>query len=138
MNEPSNKPNCESPDQEDPVLETHFKPPINRAQATVRVILWLLPAGFVVLSAEGCDWLKYRGILASSWGFGVWLILNVAFALGAGWFNAMLSTKARAEADGVAYRTVMFFFLQLFLIPLLLLIMFFLYYIIFTIRFGAP
>ena len=137
MSEPPIKPNREWPGREKPVFEAHSKPPINRAQATVRVILWLLPAGFAVLSAEGCNWLKYRGILASSWGFGVWLLLNVAFALGAGWFNAMLSTKARGEADGVAYRTVMFFFLQLFLIPVLLGLFLFMACVIDPIKFGG-
>ena len=137
MSEPPIKPNCEWPGRKKPVFGAHSKPPINRAQATIRVILWLLPAGFVVLSAEGCNWSKYGGTLASSWGFVAWLILNVSFALGAGWFNAKLSTKARGEADGVAYRTVMFFFLQLFLTPVLLGLVLFMACVIDPIKFGG-
>jgi hypothetical protein len=49
-----------------------------------------------------------------------WLLCNALFITGAGFYNAQLSNRALSEPDGVFYRVVLFFFIQLFLIPLLL------------------
>jgi hypothetical protein len=97
--------------------------PINVAQATVRFVLWLLPAGFVPLSAAGLGLLASRGFLPSNWGMPIsWLILNIAFVAGAGWFYGILSTSARGESD-VLYRAVQFWFFQMFLVPLFLVLL---------------
>ena len=99
MNEPPIKPNRQWPGPGDLACEPITKPssikhPVNRAQATVRVILWLLPTGFAVLSAMGSSWLKIHGYLPR-WHLAACLIPNVIFVVGAGWYNALLSTKAR-------------------------------------------
>ncbi len=52
-----------------------------------------------------------------------WLVLNIAFVAGAGWFYGMLSTSARGESD-VLYRAVQYWFFQMFLVPLLLVLLF--------------
>ncbi len=111
--------------------------PINRAQATIRLVLWLLPAGFVTLSAAGFSLLTTRGFLPSNWGSRIsWLILNIAFVGGAGWFYGMLSASARGETD-VLYRAVQFWFFQMFLIPLLLGFLLYLACVIDPIKFGG-
>jgi hypothetical protein len=132
MNEPFE---WEKPD--DPATGKPIAPEVNRAQAAFRVFLWVLPAGVVVLSGGALDFLISRGILPSVRAVGVfWLIFNVAFVLGAGWFSATLSQKARAEPDGVFYLTVLFVFLQVFLIPLLLGLLLFLACVIDPVKLG--
>ncbi len=138
MTEQPNKPNCEGRNQENAVAEERFVPSINRAQAAFRVILWLLPAGFVVLSAVGLILLVSHGILPSRWGTVIfWLILNLAFVAGAGWFYGMLSCSARGESD-VLYRAVQFWFFQMFLVPLLLRLLLYLASVIDPIKLGWP
>lgn len=118
--------------------ESSIKPPVNRAQATVRLLLWLLPVGFVILSAAGFILLTSLAILPSQWGTAIfWLILNIAFVVGAGWFYGMLSCTARGESD-VLYRAVQFWFFQMFLIPLFLRLLLYLASVIETGKFGWP
>ena len=113
-------------------------PPVNRAQVTVRLLLWLLPFGFVMLSAAGIVLLTSLAIVLSHWGPIIfWLILNVAFVAGAGWFYGMLSCSARGESD-VLYRAVQFWFFQMFLIPLFLRLLLYLASVIEPGKFGWP
>lgn len=116
MNEPPLKPNREWPGSKELGSEPFREPPINRAKAVVRVILWILPTGFVALSGVALGSMpQFRQL-----GFGAWLVPDIIFILGAGWYNAFLSGRARHEHSGMVSKTLIFFFIQLFLIPLLL------------------
>ncbi|MEO5914741.1 MAG: hypothetical protein ABIS50_10940 [Luteolibacter sp.] len=134
MNEPPIKPNREWPGSRNLACEPVAKPPVNRAVAWFRVILWILPAGFAVLSAWGVVW--YQGhLIPHRLGVLSWVVVNVIFVLGTGWYHALLSISARSEPRGIFARTILFFFIQLFLIPLLASLALFLGCLIGTIKF---
>jgi len=100
--------------------ENFKKPPTNRAQAWFRVFLWLVPAGFAFTSAVGLVWLSIRAFPVDDLILiGVWLLLNLMFVIGAGWFDSQLSAKVRSESDKVSDEVMSFFMLQLFLVPVL-------------------
>lgn len=105
--------------------ESPLQPPINRAIACLKVFLWILPSGMTVISASAMERLSGSG-LGIQLGMKSWLLCNALFIAGTGFYNAKLSYRARSEPDGVFYKVVMFFFIQLFLIPLLLAIALFL------------
>lgn len=111
-------------------------PPVNRAQACFRVIIWLLPTGFAVCSSWAGNWLISRGYLPKL-GFGFWVVPNVFFMFGAAWYNALLSRRARSSPRGIVNRLVLFFLIQLFLMPLLLAILLYLACVIDPIQFGG-
>lgn len=111
MNDPENNGGT---DQDPPTPH----PPVNRAITCLRVFLWILPAGVAVLTAMGVSSFNFAGF-AFRPGLGSWLAINILFVAGAGWYDANLSKRGLSESDGVFYRVVLFFFLQLFLIPLL-------------------
>ena len=95
--------------------------PRNHARAWLRVVLWILPTGFAWMSAVGLSMLSGRR------GFPgmtelimpLWFVLNIAFVVGVGWYNKMLSSRADAGPNGRDGRVVLFFVIQIFLIPLL-------------------
>ena len=110
------KPNREWP-ANDEILHT---PPVNRAQAVIRVFLWLVPATFTVFVFFAANYFTTKVMHGySRYGF-VQLIIVAAFTAGTGWFNAMLSPKARRQTNGMVWRTVLFCLIQIFLIPLLI------------------
>jgi hypothetical protein len=51
----------------------------------------------------------------------IWYLLCVAFTIGTGWYNALLSNRAKLEKEGVFGRTVVFFLIQHFAMPFVLL-----------------
>lgn len=96
--------------------------PVNLAQGSFRVLLWLIPAVFAVAS--------YWGIQTSGFGRAgnsailAWLVLNLGFIGTTGWFDAMLSRSIRRlepERRTVVIISSMvgFFVVQLLLIPVL-------------------
>ena len=107
----------------DQVNKLGHLPPNNRAVAIFRVILWLLPACFTFLSPIAVVPLSQQfgfGYFAT---FAIWMILSAAFTLATGWFNASLSNRAWTEVNGVAWRAIRFFRIQLMLMGLLLVIL---------------
>ncbi len=99
-------------------------PPDNRAKTLFRVTLWFLPAGFAVSCILGIS--RFSSYLISSGiHYGViGYLLTAAFTFGTGWYNALLSNRARLEPRGLIGRTILFFVIQHFLVPLFLLILF--------------
>lgn len=100
-------------------------PPNNPSKTLFRIILWLLPTGFAVLSAIGSRYLPGGVILDDRSSLTLWLILNILFTAGAGWFNAHLSNRVKPEQDGALFRTFVFVIAQMFLVPLLLMTLLF-------------
>ncbi len=91
----------------------------NRTRVWFRIVLWILPTGFAWMSAVGLNMLSVRG---GFYGMAqlivpVWLVLNIAFIIGAGWYNKMLSSRRDAGPNGFDGRDVLFFVIQIFLIP---------------------
>ena len=93
--------------------------PKNRAQAWFRVVLWILPSGFVVASAVGLGWI-HENLFRNDLVVGLWFLLNLAFLIGAGWVQSVLANRLRTEANAVIRGVGAFVVYQLFLIPLLL------------------
>ena len=89
----------------------------NKAIFYVRAALWILPLGFGIFSAGGISWLESRGYLGE-WGVGVWLIVNLVFVFGVGWFEALLSNHACRGRNEVGEQVAMFFFMQIFVVPM--------------------
>jgi hypothetical protein len=115
-------PHAVSPTQTEPTrTKVPRRPPPNHPVKTLfRVLLWFLPTGFAVLCIVGITMMGRR-IIPSGFHDGViWYLLTAAFTLGTGWYNALLSNKAKLEPDGIFGRTVLFFFIQHFLVLLLL------------------
>lgn len=93
-------------------------PPVNRTITWLRVMLWLLPTGFAVLSAIGQNFLIRYGLVPIN--FGIYFLIVALFTVGTGYYNALLSPRAKTQPGGLLNRTVLFFVIQLFLVPLLL------------------
>ena len=91
--------------------------PKNRAQAWFRVVLWILPLGFLVVSTEMVARFEdefYRYDLTAPWV--IWWILNAVIIVGSGWFNALLSIGNSTPTEGMLFRTALFCGAQLFII----------------------
>ncbi len=105
-------------EQPPPGIPPEQQPPqVNRAQAWFRVMLWLMPTGFLVASAVGLGWVHEK-LLPSDSIVAVWCLLNLALLIGAGWFTAILSTRSPNER--VVHGMFTFVMCQLFLVPALL------------------
>jgi hypothetical protein len=98
-------------------------PPINAAQGCFRVALWMVPTGFAWASALGLGALASKlGVRGLSFPSAPWIVLNIVFVLGAGWFDAMLAWKVRnagekERGDMIVGNLTRFFLLQLVLVP---------------------
>ncbi|MES2658713.1 MAG: hypothetical protein V4689_08845 [Verrucomicrobiota bacterium] len=118
MSEPPIKPNREwsGPDN----LVAKAPPPrINRARAAFRIFLWILPTGFALLSIWiGFGWIAHA--LLSRFSFGAWGLVNLIFALGVGWCHALLPRRGPRVRFEIIGDTLIFVFLQFFLVPILL------------------
>lgn len=94
-------------------------PPLNRAQGCFRLLLWFMPTVFAVASA----WAIAAKIGRSSeLATALWIIVNLGFIGAAGWFNAAMPhhirlSKAEKKAGKMAVSMVVFFLVQLVLIP---------------------
>ena len=91
----------------------------NWAQAWLRVVMWILPTGFFWISAFGANYLTaYSGVIGDLSTY-LWVLLNIGFMIGAGWYDSLLSSRAR-KSPGSSYLWIIQFFLhQLYLIPLI-------------------
>lgn len=101
---------------EDPELRVLEAVPENRAQAWFRVLLWLMPAVFGVASVFGLDWLQ-RKIGDSLVWITIWWVLNPAFIIATGWFNAVLSVPSSDGNRRILHRVAVFFLIQMILTP---------------------
>ncbi len=100
-------------------LPTMTPPPNHPAKTLLRVLLWFLPTGFALLCFLGTPHLERFGIPSRSYGI-IWYLLTSAFAVGTGWYNALLSNRAKLESNGLKHRILLFWAIQHFLVPLLL------------------
>jgi len=114
------------PDESDaPPIPQHEQPPVNAAQGCFRVVSWIVPTGFAWASAVGLGTLGTGALrMGQAVPVMIWIVLNIAFVLGAGWFDAMLSRAVRnARADErpalLTKKLVVFFLLQLVFIPVI-------------------
>jgi hypothetical protein len=87
----------------------------------LRLMLWILPAGFTVLSAMAIgtagDFLHVTSFRLSMF---VWILINVLFIIGTGWCDYQLSLPDRKQRSGVVHATALFFLCQVFVAPLIL------------------
>lgn len=91
----------------------------NPAVTAFRVTLWLAPTVFAVFTFVGWALIKRKTGDPGPVIVSLCFLLNAAFTMGAGWFNAWLSVKARKESGGIRMRTLLFFLYQIFLIPVI-------------------
>lgn len=100
-------------------------PPLNRAQAWYRVLLWLAPAGFAfVVSNVGMLGLRFVPLVARLWPLFP-LVAIIAFCGYCGWLDGNLSSKARrlegeARKKAVRNHAIRFSLWQLIFIPLII------------------
>ncbi|MEO5711945.1 MAG: hypothetical protein ABIT37_00505 [Luteolibacter sp.] len=94
-------------------------PLTNPAHAWLRGIMWTLPTGFIWMSAFGVNYLASFFGMNSGLSTCIWMLLNIGFVIGAGWYDSLLSSHARMS-PGVSYLWIIQFFLhQLYLMPLI-------------------
>ncbi|MGC4015777.1 MAG: hypothetical protein QM755_14820 [Luteolibacter sp.] len=94
----------------------------NRAHGFFRFILWFLPTVFA--AASGLTMARIHGVnelLLKT----VWVISNLAFTAGAGWFNAILSIEIRLAPEEQRHRRIIsrvisFTLLQIMVVPVLI------------------
>jgi len=101
-------------------METPEQPPRNPIYPWLRVLLWILPAGFPIISAMVIGLLHQSVWAPSGPFFGIWIILTILFVIGTGWCDYRLSPRARTHTDSAVKAVVVFFLCQLFLVPFLL------------------
>lgn len=102
-------------------MQTPEQPSRNPIYPWLRMLLWILPAGFPILSAMGFRFFLHHSVWAPSGPFfGIWILLNLLFVIGTGWCDYRLSPRARTHPDSAVKAIVVFFLCQLFLIPFLL------------------
>lgn len=92
----------------------------NPTHPWLRVILWILPAGFVVFGSALVSLLV--GSFSRSEGamMTVCVVVNILFLIGAGWCDYHLSAPVRKKSIGVGSAVVIFFFSQILLAPFIL------------------
>ena len=105
-------------------LHDSNKPPPNPIHAWMRVIMWLLPTGFAWGSGVGLNWLIRTPHMRSDLGPLLWLVLNVLFLIGSGWYRGALLDQ-EGDVDWRFGWIATFFGVQLLLIPLLSVIILF-------------
>ena len=105
----------------DPTDPPTIPPPVNRAVAWFRELLNVVPVGFFLASLIGVDWLgRVLPSLDRSLFDIIWLVLNVMFIAGTGWFKISISDRAQAGSREKAYYALNFLALQVVLIPFFL------------------
>ena len=88
----------------------------NATLTAFRVLLWLLPTGFALMSAYGyAVWSRHLPF-GSGLSWSIWLTLNGVFILATGWYNALLSANASGIRYGLRNRVILFFLIQPFII----------------------
>lgn len=97
--------------------ENFEKPPTNRAQAWFRVLLWLVPAGFAMMSLSGFHQL-YRTIPMPFWFIWILIPVNLVFILSAGWFDALLDRRFEKSVEQTRAWMFTFLLFQLLAIPI--------------------
>jgi len=98
-----------------------MKPPTQRTQTWLRVLLWLLPSAFAMGSAWWLGWLDFwrssRPHLVLSHPLEVWQVANALFVLGTACLCAKLLPSGKPRGSFGSY-VIWFIFSQLGLIPL--------------------
>ena len=104
-------------------METPDQRPRNPIYPWLRVMLWILPAGFLVISAMGMAVAANILHMNSALSRVVWLVLNALFVIGTGWCDYQLASPNRREAFGVGYVLTLYCLCQIFLAPFLLVLL---------------
>ena len=94
--------------------------PRNPIHPWLRVLLWILPAGFLVMSVGGLSALSNNVPISEAAVISASALLNVLFLIGAGWCDYKLSPPGRKNRRSVGMAISLFFLSQLFLVPMLL------------------
>ncbi len=93
-------------------------PPVDRIRYWFRIVLWLLPTGFFIFSFWVADRLKQLGIEVP-FPIAIFILANVGFTIGTGYYQAHLSGGAHLEPGGIADRVMLFVCYQLLFVPLI-------------------
>jgi hypothetical protein len=102
---------------EDPESNSSEQVPKNRAQAWFRIILWILPSGFAMMSLSGFHQL-YRTIPIPFWCIWILIPVNLIFILAAGWFDALLDRRFKKSVEQMRAWMLTFLLFQLLAIPI--------------------
>lgn len=86
----------------------------------LRVILWMIPSGFVLLSSAGIFSLGNMRVFNNYLAVILWVLLNIAFVIGVGWCDYQLSSPERKRTRKIGLAILLFFIIQIFIIPLLI------------------
>jgi hypothetical protein len=95
-------------------------PPLrSRGKSWLRVMLWLMPSGFAILSMSAPARLRPWGIDVPS-DPAVWFWAILVFTIGTGIVDACLAIRVPRNFDATAFRVVVFVSFQALLIPLMI------------------
>lgn len=86
----------------------------------LRVMLWIIPTGFTVLTAAFVASFGRSVTFSNSSTIEICALLDVAFVIGAGWCDFQLSSPKRKANQTVGIAILLFFLGQIFIIPILL------------------
>ncbi len=86
-------------------------------------MLWILPAGFLVITAVGMAAAAHMLHTNATLDMVVWLFINALFVIGTGWCEHQLAPPSRRESFGVGYTITLYFICQVFLTPFLLVLL---------------
>ncbi|MEO5711946.1 MAG: hypothetical protein ABIT37_00510 [Luteolibacter sp.] len=101
-------------------METPEQPPRNAIYPWLRVLLWILPAGFLFMSVGGLFALSNNIPISEGSTISASILLNVLFLIGAGWCDYKLSPPGRKNYRSAGMAICLFFLSQIFLVPILL------------------
>lgn len=91
--------------------------PNRRMHIFMRVMLWILPTGYLLMSFVGMSWLMTKFSHANSIVIVLWILSNVVFVVGAGWCDYKLVRGWVKNHYFEVTSVVMFVFLQMIYIP---------------------
>ncbi|MEO7099620.1 MAG: hypothetical protein ABI162_09690 [Luteolibacter sp.] len=101
-------------------METPEPLPRNPIYQWLRVMLWILPTGFLVISVGGLSALSNNFPISEGMVIAASVLLNVLFVIGAGWCDYKLSPPERKNRPSVGVAIFLFFLSQLFIVPILI------------------
>ena len=94
--------------------------PRNPIYPWLRVMLWILPTGFLVISVGGLFALSNNINIGEATVIVASILLNALFLIGTGWCDYQLSPSERKNYRSVGMAICLFFLSQIFLVPILL------------------
>jgi hypothetical protein len=86
----------------------------------LRVMLWILPTGFLIVSVAGLFAIANNIRVSEGTIISASILLNVLFLIGTGWCDFKLSPPERKNTQSVGMAIFLFCLCQVFLVPIAL------------------